>query len=234
LGTASATSINLGGTGIYSFNSDTGISRTAAGQLSVGNGTAGDYSGKVVAGNFTASGGGYENYLYATSLSLNNFTQLYWSSTTDGNGTKDTSISRCGGNVICFGNGTNGDYSGSIKFGNAVMKSGSYAGTLTPTTLTASRMYTLPDAAGTVALDLSATTPSIGGVALAVGCTNQATVTVTGATTSMACVMSGAGGNPANVQPQCSITAANTVTPQLCTAVATTPAAQSYNIRVIQ
>jgi hypothetical protein len=81
---------------------------------------------------------------------------------------------------------------------------------------------------------LAATTGSIGGSALAVGCTNQATVTVSGATTAMVCIMSGVAGNPANVHPQCAVTAANTVTPQLCTAVATTPTAQSYNIRVIQ
>jgi len=36
----------------------------------------------------------------------------------------------------------------------------------------------------------------------------------------MACLMSGVGGSPANAQPQCSVTSANTVTTQFCTAVA--------------
>ena len=64
------------------------------------------------------------------------------------------------------------------------------------------------------------------------GCTSKGTVTVTGAATSMACLMSGVGGNPAQVQPQCSVTAASTVTVQFCTVVAVTPAAQTYAIRV--
>lgn len=80
---------------------------------------------------------------------------------------------------------------------------------------------------------LSATSPSIGGSALSVGCTNQSTVTVSGAVTSMACVMTGVVSNPTNIQPQCVVTSANTVTPQLCTAVASTPGAQTYAIRVI-
>jgi len=79
---------------------------------------------------------------------------------------------------------------------------------------------------------LSTTTGSIGGSLLALGCTSEGTVTVTGATTSMACLMSGVGGNPTNVQPQCSVSSAGTVTVQFCTAVAVTPAAQTYAIRV--
>lgn len=82
---------------------------------------------------------------------------------------------------------------------------------------------------------LAATTPSIGGSLVSVGCANQTAVTVTGATTGMTCSMSGTAGNPANIQPQCSVSAANTVIPQLCTAIAlgVTPTAQTYNIRVI-
>jgi hypothetical protein len=76
-------------------------------------------------------------------------------------------------------------------------------------------------------------TTTLGGSALSVGCTNGTTVTVTGATTAMACVMTGVAGNPTNIQPQCAVTTTNTVTPALCTAVATTPTSQVYNIRVI-
>jgi len=58
-------------------------------------------------------------------------------------------------------------------------------------------------------------------------------VTVNGAQTGMGCVMAGTAGNPANVQPQCAVTAANTVTPSLCTsAAAVTPVAQTYNLAV--
>ena len=53
-----------------------------------------------------------------------------------------------------------------------------------------------------------------------------------GALTTMACAMSGTAGNPANLQPQCSVSAADTVIPQLCTAFGLTPAAQTYNLRV--
>ena len=89
-------------------------------------------------------------------------------------------------------------------------------------------------AAGGVAagVSLAATTPSLGGALLAAGCTNQAAVTVPGALTTMACAMSGTAGNPANLQPQCSVSAADTVIPQLCTAFGLTPAAQTYNLRV--
>jgi hypothetical protein len=76
-------------------------------------------------------------------------------------------------------------------------------------------------------------TVTMGGSALTPGCTNAGTVTVTAALTSMVCTISGVGGNPTNVFPQCAVTAANTVTPALCTAVSTTPASQSYNIRVL-
>lgn len=121
---------------------------------------------------------------------------------------------------------------------------GSGAGIVTgPTSTTAGHLLTYTGTAGQtqdsgVALTsiqpLSATTGSLGGTALNPGCTNQATITVTGASTSMACIMSGAGGTqPANILPRCFVSAANTVTPQLCTAVATTPAAQTYNIRLI-
>ncbi len=89
----------------------------------------------------------------------------------------------------------------------------------------------ISNASGTV---LKATTPSIGGSLISVGCTAQATVTVTGAATTMACVMSGVGGNPTNLVPECSVLSANTVTPYLCTAITLgiTPSAQTYNVRV--
>lgn len=82
---------------------------------------------------------------------------------------------------------------------------------------------------------LVAVTGSIGGSLISLGCANQATVTVAGAATTMVCTMSGAGGTqPANIQPQCFVSAANTVTPQFCTSITLglTPSAQVYNLRV--
>lgn len=110
--------------------------------------------------------------------------------------------------------------------------------TYLPTTGTAQTMPVPVIASGNSIIqatkgNVAGQTPSIGGSALSLGCTNQAAVTVNGAQPGMVCTMSGTGGNPANVQPQCSVTAANTVIPQLCTAVAVTPAAQTYDIRVI-
>lgn len=90
-------------------------------------------------------------------------------------------------------------------------------------------------AAATPSSGISGLTITIGGSLIAVGCSNQTPVTITGVTTTMSCIMSGATTSPSNIQPQCFVSAANTVTPQLCTAIAvgTTPGSQSYNIRVI-
>lgn len=76
-------------------------------------------------------------------------------------------------------------------------------------------------------------TATMGGALLALGCTDQTPVTVTGSTTAMTCVMSGVSGTPVNVVAECAVTAANTITPRLCVAVLTTPVSQAYNIRVI-
>lgn len=83
-----------------------------------------------------------------------------------------------------------------------------------------------------LSVPLKATTPSLGGSLISLGCTNQTAVTVTGATTAMGCYMSAAAGNPANTVPICSVTAANTVVPELCTAIALgiTPTAKAYNM----
>lgn len=85
-------------------------------------------------------------------------------------------------------------------------------------------------------IPLVGVTPSIGGSLIVLGCTNQTTVTITGATTAMVCTMSGAGSQPANTQPQCFVSAANTVTPQLCTSITLgiTPTATVYNIRILR
>jgi hypothetical protein len=80
---------------------------------------------------------------------------------------------------------------------------------------------------------IGVTTPKLGGSTLGVGCTSFSPVTATGATGTMACLMSGANGSLApNIQPQCYVSKMKTVVPQLCTAVSTTPTSQQYKIRV--
>lgn len=82
---------------------------------------------------------------------------------------------------------------------------------------------------------IKAVTGNIGGSLISLGCVNQTPVSVPGATTAMACTMSGAGGTqPNNVQPQCFVSSANNVTPQFCTALTLgiTPSSQPYNISV--
>ncbi len=81
---------------------------------------------------------------------------------------------------------------------------------------------------------LSGTTGSVGGSALAAGACTSGTATVTGAATSMAAAAS------PNTYPgdgiiwDGQVTSANTVTVKVCAIVALTPAASTYNVRVLQ
>ena len=71
---------------------DTGISRLAAGSLAIGNGTAGDSSGTLLA-------------------------SIYGFGATVASTAPDTGISRIGAASLAIGNGTAGDFSGSLKLG---------------------------------------------------------------------------------------------------------------------
>ncbi|MGA7807251.1 hypothetical protein [Bradyrhizobium sp.] len=84
--------------------------------------------------------------------------------------------------------------------------------------------------------DLSGTTGSLGGSALIAGACSSTTVSITGATTGMSAVMSGAGGSDPGgaYQEKAWISSSNTVTAEVCAVVAGTPAAQTYNVRVLQ
>ena len=68
---------------------------------------------------------------------------------------------------------------------------------------------------------------------LAAGCTSVGQLHLPGVNTSMACVMSGAGGNPAGVIPQCSVAAPDTVQIQLCAPLPVSARPQRYNVRVL-
>lgn len=88
-------------------------------------------------------------------------------------------------------------------------------------------------------IKLTGTSGSIGGALLVAGGCSSGTVTITGATTGMSSVASPAGGtNPdpgtLGVFWRSRVSAANTVTVDVCTVVAGTPTAATYNTRVLQ
>jgi hypothetical protein len=83
-------------------------------------------------------------------------------------------------------------------------------------------------------LPLAGTTSSIGGSALALGACTSGTVSVAGATTGMAVVASPTTypGDGMDWRPY--VSSAGTVTVKVCAAIAGTPTASTYNVRVIQ
>jgi len=87
-------------------------------------------------------------------------------------------------------------------------------------------------------LPLSGTTGSIGGSALLAGACAVGTATVTGATTSMVATTSPSSDPDSTLTTGVAIysfvSAADTVTVRICAIVAVTPAATTYNVRVIQ
>lgn len=84
------------------------------------------------------------------------------------------------------------------------------------------------------------TTASIGGSLLVAGACSTGTATVTGATTGMQASASPAGGiDPTNgsvlgVSVLARVSSANTVTVSVCSPIAGTPTAATYNVRVTQ
>lgn len=88
---------------------DTGFSRQSAGIISVGNGTQGDQTGTLSGNFFLIKGSG--NPAYSTPN-----TGVYaWSSTGSASAAADTGFSRVSAGVIAAGNGTQGDFSGTLK-----------------------------------------------------------------------------------------------------------------------
>jgi hypothetical protein len=107
-------SINLASTAVFSFNSDSGLSRCAAGVVCAGNGTAASFTGTFQATNYNVGNGasGYIGPDMFTTRSTGVF-----GATSGANATlsPDTGMSRCGVAIYCFGNGTAADFSGTIK-----------------------------------------------------------------------------------------------------------------------
>ncbi len=98
----------------------------------------------------------------------------------------------------------------------------------------AARTITWADASGTPALVLTGTSGSLGGSALTAGSCSSATVSISGATTSMTAVASPASDPGAGFYWLAFVSSSNTVTVRICAAVAGTPTATTYNVRVIQ
>jgi hypothetical protein len=84
---------------------------------------------------------------------------------------------------------------------------------------------------------LCATSGSIGGGLLAVGASASGTVTVTGAGIGSICFAQPSDGSDMialGAIPSCTVTAPNTVVVRVLAIITLTPAAKTYNIRVIQ
>jgi hypothetical protein len=99
-------------------------------------------------------------------------------------------------------------------------------------------IVTMPDGlvlqGTTIKPNLSGTTGTIGGSALAAGACSSGTVAVTGATTSMSVVASPATYPGDGNFWEGYVSAAGTVTVKVCASIAATPTASAYNVRVLQ
>jgi hypothetical protein len=111
-----------------------------------------------------------------------------------------------------------------------------YFATLDHTALTANRTYLFPDRNGTVALALSGTTATIGGSALAAGACTTGTAAISGASTSMAVAVSPSADPGTGFSWEGWVSGTGAVTVRLCnvSGASATPAAVTYNVRVIE
>jgi hypothetical protein len=81
-----------------------------------------------------------------------------------------------------------------------------------------------------------ATSGSIGGGLLLVGGTAAGTVTINGAAIGMHCMATASDGTNMvglGLLPTCTVTSSNTVTVSLIAIISLTPAAKTYNVRVL-
>jgi hypothetical protein len=123
-------------------NPDVGLSRTAAGTLAVGNGTAGNSSGTEQATQFVQTpdaGTTSASRLDSLGVGVGDGAVVRFSSTAVSNGTADTGLSRWNPGTLAAGNGTQGDFSGRLytNIGNANVTPVTVTGTTTQTALQA-------------------------------------------------------------------------------------------------
>jgi hypothetical protein len=107
-------------------------------------------------------------------------------------------------------------------------------GVLEPPAVASNFQWVLPAQGGTLALDLTSTTASIGGSALAAGACASFAQSVPNSATSMAAVASPVTYPGDGFEWGAYVSAAGTVTVKVCALIAGTPAASTYNVRVIQ
>jgi len=139
-------------------------------------------------------------------------------------------------NALNFGNATNNPTYNFLGSG-AVSGVGSGLTSLNASNISSGTIAAARLPAG-VSPVLSGTTAAIGGSALLAGQVAQGTVTIAGATTSMVATASPSSDPDSSLSTGIAIyafvSAANTVTVRVCAIVAVTPAAVTYNVRVIQ
>lgn len=126
---------------------------------------------------------------------------------------------------------------GIVRFGQENIQDASplIMASLDPTSLTANRLFKMPDMAGTFSLILKGTTGSIGGGLLTAGACATGTATVTGATTAMTTNLPQPATYPGDgFEIYSYVSASNTVTVKVCALVALTPTASTYSVSVNQ
>jgi hypothetical protein len=111
--------VNLASGGAFTINSDVGLSRIAANQMAVGNGTAGNETGFYLGGGFNlnpvANTGIDFNFNTAGVERMGVSVIQAWTSGTEA-GTRDTGLSRSAAGVIAVGSGTAvGDTTAKVK-----------------------------------------------------------------------------------------------------------------------
>jgi hypothetical protein len=160
--------------------------------------------------------------LWKTGMIYKSGAVIGWGTSTTGSATAgvvptySAALSLGGTDTVSCGNGTAGDASCTFKAGSGVFSGN----------VTAANLRTV----------LAGSTASIGGSALAAGGCATGTASVSGATVGSPVAVAAADGSlpAALVTLSAAVTSSNTVTVQVCAIAAVTPAAKTYNVRVLQ
>lgn len=229
--------------GTIDMTSASTTNNTGAGQSAVHNGII--YGAPTSTGNtnadYASSGGilnGVSSSAQLTGVTFTGAVALGYSTPTltlnDTSGTNYAQINLNASGVTGWDVGANSS-GGNFYIGRFT------SGTYTDSPLLISRstgVVSIPDGLtlkGTTVLpNLSGTTASIGGSALAAGACSSGTAAVTNSTTSMAVVATPATYPGDGIFWHGYVSSAGTVTVKVCASVAATPTASAYNVRVLQ